>query len=68
MMHDLQTALTCISECNLRIPGRWLDVRDEDVVTVAEFWDCRDPGPLADGDHRRIFAAEPELGVLAHEA
>jgi hypothetical protein len=37
-------------------------------LEVAEFWDCRDPGPLADGDHRRIFAAEPELGVLAHEA
>ena len=29
--------------------------------------DGDDPEPLADGDHRCIRAAEPEIGVLAHE-
>lgn len=30
--------------------------------------DGHDPEPLADSDHRRIRAAEPEIGVLTHEA
>jgi hypothetical protein len=30
--------------------------------------DGYDPQPLADGDHRGVRAAEPEVGVLAHEA
>lgn len=30
--------------------------------------DGDDPEPLADSDHRSIRAAEPEVGVLAHEA
>jgi hypothetical protein len=29
--------------------------------------DGDDPEPLADGDHRRIRAAEPEIGALAHQ-
>jgi hypothetical protein len=30
--------------------------------------DGNDPWPLADGGHRGVRAAEPEVGVLAHEA
>ena len=48
---------------------RWNVARpDGGEVPQVHRCDGDDPEPLADSDDRRVRAAKPEIGVLAHEA